>query len=418
MKTRSTCAGIAAIAVYLAGLAVEPTPSGATSLAARDASAGKGSVASPKVAPSTKDAIVAKYVKSCLTQPPKEEECGKVRKDAVEIVKEDLRTLGSSADRTYMPTILKIFKNDEVELRIAAADAIGMIGPQDSDVDALIPVTNDPVPDVRRAVMQTVGHGKGPAFALLRQRIVQTRSGSAPDQPPDPAKFGLTVAPNSAYLFDSSNPSLGRVSYVTKGTDAAGFFKGKAKKGPYKWEEFQQQYRYQLQDEEESLNQAQQTAAKQLENQKPPDPTNVQAFTEYMQRLQSVSTQGSAARMYFDAYQANLYGSPTVYVLEERQIGQRSYPTRYVVLYQELALKQPGYRLGWTTVPDDALKAAQVASLKEQREEEAHQAAAKKEEDAAKKREAELETLSKKKDATEKKQFKKGQEDLEKALGF
>ena len=122
--------------------------------------------------------------------------------------------------------------------------------------------------------------------------------------------------------------------------------------------------------------------------------------------------------MYFDAYQPTLYGTPTVYVLEERQIGQRSYPTRYVVLYQELALKQPGYRLGWTTVPDDALKAAQVASLKEQQEEEAHQAAARKGEEAAKKREAELEALSKKKDATEKKQFKKGQEDLEKALGF
>jgi Ni/Co efflux regulator RcnB len=88
------------------------------------------------------------------------------------------------------------------------------------------------------------------------------------------------------------------------------------------------------------------------------------------------------------------------------------------VLYQELALKQPGYRLGWTTVPDDALKAAQVASLKEQKEEEAQQAASKKDEEAARKRGAELESLTKKKDAAEKKQFKKGQSDLEKELGF
>ena len=418
MKMRSMCAGGAAIVVYLAGLAIGPSLSTATSLAARDVSPGKSSSVSPKAAPPTKDDIVTKYVKSCLAQPAKEEECGKVRKDAVEIVKEDLHTLGSSANRTYMPTILKIFNNDEIVLRIAAADAIGMIGPQDGDVDALIPVANDPVPDVRRAVMQTVARGKGPALALLQQRIVATRSGSTPDQPPDPVKLGLTVAPNSAYLFDSSNPALGRVSYVTKGTDATGFFKAKAKKGPYKWEEFQQQYRYQLKDEEESLNQAQQAAGKQLENQKPPDPTNVQAFTEYMQRIASVSTQGSASRLAFDVYQPNLYGTPTVYVLEERQIGQRSYPTRYVVVYQELALKQPGYRLGWTTVPDDALKAAQVASLKEQKEEEAHQAASKKNEEAAKKREAELDSLTKKKDATEKKQFKKGQSDLEKELGF
>jgi HEAT repeats len=418
MKIRSTYAAVAAIVFYLAGLTAGPAPSGATSLAAKGDSPGKGSGVFPKAAGPTKDEIVAKYVKSCLGQPAKEEECGKVRKAAVDIVKEDLHTLGSSADRAYVPTILKLFKNDEVDLRIAAADAMGMIGPQDVDVDALIPFTNDPVPDVRRSVMQMVGRGKGPGLALLGQRMTSTRSGSTPDQTPDSAKLGLTVAPNSSYLFDSSNPTVGRVSYVTKGTDAAGFFKGKAKKGPYKWEEFRQQYRYQLQDEEESLNQAQQATAKQLESQKPPDPTDVQAFTEYMQRIQSVSTQGGIGRLYFDSYQPTLYGTPTVYVLEERQIGQRSYPTRYVVLYQELALKQLGYRLGWTTVPDDALKAAQVASLKEQRDEEAHQAAAKKEEEAAKKREAELETLSKKKDAAEKKQFKKGQEDLEKALGF
>ncbi len=137
-----------------------------------------------------------------------------------------------------------------------------------------------------------------------------------------------------------------------------------------------------------------------------------------MQRIQSVSTQGGVGRLYFDTYQTTLYGTPTVYVLEERQIGQRSYPTRYAVVYQELAFKRPGYRLAWTTVPDDALKAAQVASLKEQREEEAHQAAAKKEEEAAKTREAEFESLTKKKDASEKKQFKKGQSDLEKELGF
>lgn len=418
MNMRSSYAGAAAIVVCLAGLAAGPAPSGATSLAARGDSPGKGSGASPRAAAPSKDEIVAKYVKSCLTQPAKEEDCSKVRKAAVEIVKEDLHTLGSSADRTYVPIIVKIFKNDDAELRIAAADAIGMIGPQDADVDALIPLANDPVPDVRRAVLQTVGHGKGPALALLGQRMVLSRSGATPDQPADASKFGLPVVPNSSYLFDSSNPAVGRLSYLTNGADATGFFKGKAKKGPYKWEEFRQQYRYQLKDEEESLNQAQQAAAKQLEQQKPPDPTNVQAFTEYMQRIQSVSTQGGVGRLYFDTYQTTLYGTPTVYVLEERQIGQRSYPTRYAVVYQELAFKRPGYRLAWTTVPDDALKAAQVASLKEQREEEAHQAAAKKEEEAAKTREAEFESLTKKKDASEKKQFKKGQSDLEKELGF
>ena len=413
MKMRSTYAGVAAIAVYFVGLAAGPTPSGATSLAARDASPGKSSSASPKAAPQSKDDIVAKYVKSCLAQPAKEEECGKVRKDAVEIVKEDLHTLGSSANRTYMPTILKIFNNDDVVLRIAAADAIGMIGPQDSDVDTLIPLTNDPVPDVRRAVMQMVAHGKGPGLALLGQRVIPVRSGSIPDQPPDPAKLGLTVAPSSAYLFDSSNTALGRVSYVTKGTDATGFFKGKAKKGPFKLEEFQEKFRYQLQDEHQAVDQAQDAASKQLEAEKPSDPKNMQAFTEYMGRIQSMQGR-NMMRLSLDMYQPNLYGSPTVYVLEERQIGQRTYPTRYVVLYQDQALRQPGYRLVWMTVPDEGLKAAQVASLKEEQQD----LARKKEDAAAKKKVEELDALTKKTDDAEKKQFKKGQADLEKELGF
>jgi len=366
------------------------------------------------------DQIVANYLKDCGGTAPKNVNCDKLRNDFVAILQEDLLTLGSTADRQYLPDIVRMFrKRPEVELRIAAAHAIGMIGPQDSDVGMLIPLTNDPVPDVRHAVSNMLTQGKGNTIGLLKQRALPMRNGRTVEKREDAAKFSMPVAPDSVYLFDSSDATKGRLSYVTKGkSDPSAFFKGKAKKGPYRWEEFRQLYRYQLQDEEESLNHAQQAAAKQLENQKPPDPTNVQAFTEYMQKIQSVNMQGSTARLYFDAYQPSFYGTPTVYVLEERQIGQRSYPTRYVVLYQDLAFKRPGYRLGWTTVPDDALKAAQVASLKEQREEEAHQAASKREEEAAKKREAELESLTKKKDAAEKKQFKKGQSDLEKELGF
>ena len=270
--------------------------------------------------------------------------------------------LGSTANPAYLPNIIRMFYSDDVELRITAAHAMGMIGPQDSDVGRLAGLSNDPVPDVRHAVSNMLSQGKGNAITLMKQRIVHLRTGREVEKPADPAKFSMPVAPDSVYLFDSSDAGKGRLSYVLCKGDAVSFFKGRVKKGPFKWEQFKEQYRYQLQDEEEALNHAQQVAAKQLENQKPPDPTNVQAFTEDMQRIESVSMQGSAGKMYFDAYQPDLYGAPTVYVLEERQIGQRSYPTRYVVVYQELAFKRTGYRLAWTTVPDDALKAAQVAS--------------------------------------------------------
>ena len=367
------------------------------------------------IASSRNDDIVDKYLEGCVGKPVKAVDCDKLRKGFVEILKEDLLTLGSSVNRAYLPDIVRMFKSDEVELRIAAADAIGMIGPEDSDVNMLIPLTNDPVPDVRQAVSNMIPHGKGKALDLLKERIYPRRTGPTPEKPQDPAKLPAPVVPDSIYLFDSSDVSLGRVSYVTRGrNDPAQFFKAKAKKGPYKWEEFQQQYRYQLQDEQEALDQAQQAAGKQLENEKPPDPTNLQAFTDYMQRMQSVAMQGGMGRMSFDAYQSNLYGSPTVYVLEERQIGQRSYPTRYVVVYQELALRRPGYRLSWMTVPDNLVKTAQAASIAEEKEDVARN----KENEALKKEEEALDTLTKKKDAVEKKKFKKGQADLEKELGF
>ena len=129
--------------------------------------------------------------------------CDKLRKDSVEIVKDNLHTLGSSAKRTYLPTILRFFKSDEVELRIAAADAIGMIGPQDSDVELLAPLTNDPVPDVRMPYRTCSPTGKA-APSLLGQRVMPDANGRTPDMPADPAKFPAG-APQSTYLFYASD---------------------------------------------------------------------------------------------------------------------------------------------------------------------------------------------------------------------
>ena len=404
---------VAAGAVLVGALGTLPMPSEATSL--------KGIGTTPEViqatpppqsAPATNQHIVGQYVSQCANKSAPADPCDKIKKDAIEIFREDLHTLGSSTDRTYLPAILGIFKSHEPGLRIAAADAIGMIGPQDQDVEALAPLVNDPVPDVRRAVSQAMSHGKGSAISLLAKRTPQLKSGLTPETPADAGKYSFVVAPDSTYLFYDSDPAVGRLSYVTKG-EAGVFFKSKAKKGPFKLDEFQDKYRYQLQDEEHALDQAQDAHAKRMESVKPPDPTDTQAFLQYMQNVQSVSM-GRTMKMVLDSYQPALLGSPTVYVLEERQIGQRSYPTRYVVTYQDLALKRPGYRLNWMTVPDEGIKTAQATSLAQEKEDLARQ----KENEANKRRAEELDALTKKKDATEKKQFKKGQSDLEKELGF
>jgi hypothetical protein len=396
MKTPLRFIAALTAALFFAGLGLFPIP----------AQAGTP-------APSPKDETVKKYLDSCQSKSAKEPNCDKLRKDAIEILKEDLRTLGSSADRGYLLTILPVFKSDEAELRIAAADALGMIGAQDQDSDLLAPLANDPVPDVRRAVAQMLSRGKGSAISLLGQRTVSTRAGLTPETPPDPGKYSMPVAPESTYLYYASDAASGRLSYVAKGmNEATAFFKGKAKKGPFKLEEFQEKYRYQLQDEQQARDQAQAETVKQMEHVKP-DPTNTKSFMEYMEKIQSVQS-GRTTMMLLDSYQPTLFGAPTVYVLEERQIGQRSYPTRYVVLYQDQALKRPGYRLSWMTVPDDTVKTAQAVSLSSEKQEEGR----KKEDEALKKREEALQDVVKKKDEQEKKKFKKGQSDLEKELGF
>lgn len=400
----------AAGALFVMAIALPPA-SHATSL--RGISAAE-TVQPSERAPGHKQQIAGQYVSQCANKPAPADPCDKIRKEAIESFTEDLRTLGSSTNRTYLPAILGMFKSSDPELRIAAADAIGMIGPQNQDAEALAPLANDPVPDVRRAVSQAVRHGRGSALTLLGQRVVAMKSGLTPETPPDPGKVPIPVVPGSSYLFYASDPAVGRLSYVSKdANNADAFFKGKAKKGPFKLDDFQETYRYQLQDETHALDQAQDAHAKQMERVKPPDPQDAQAFTDYMERVQSVGM-ARTVRMALDSYQPTLFGSPTVYVLEERQIGQRRYPTRYVVTYQDLALGRPGYRLAWLTVSDEAIKAAQVASLKEEQQDMLRR----KEDEANRKRAEELHRLEKKKDEQEKKQFKKGQEDLEKALGF
>ena len=74
------------------------------------------------------------------------------------------------------------------------------------------------------------------------------------------------------------------------------------------------------------------------------------------------------------------------------------------MLYQDQALKRPGYRLSWMTLSDQAIKSAQKVSSPSQRQEEVKQ--------------EKEPSIVKEKSEQEKKKFKKGQSDLEKELGF
>lgn len=403
-RTRITRWSSAGWTLYLTLMA---TPTWATALPGDGSPVGN--------APSPKTDSVKKFLDECRTKGLKDAACDKLRKESIDILKDDLQTLGSSANPGYLPVIQTIFKSDEPELRIAAADAIGMIGVQSADFDVVAAAANDPVPDVRRAVYQMVSSTHGGPFAALAKRIgLAQREGRTPEHPVDPGKHGFPIYPGGTYLHHSSNSEVGRLSFTSGKPleDVAGFFRGKAKKGPMKVDEFRQTYRYQLEDERQAQDAAFDDISKQIGNLKP-DPANMASYTEALAKIQTVNA-GRSLLVILDLDQPDVFGAPTVFVLEERQIGGRTYPTKYAVVYQDIPLKHPGYRLAWTTVGDEAIKLAQASTLDAEKQE----AARKKEHEADRKRREEQQAVEKKKDEAERKKFKKGQDDLEKALGF
>jgi hypothetical protein len=387
--------------VLICGQALS-NPAWATSLAAHPLSQETAAKESPK------NEIVKTYVATCRAKPVKQADCDRVRKEAIAILREDVLTLGSSANAMYLPTLLNIFKSEESGLRIAAADAVGMIGPSESFFVHFALIANDPVPDVRKAASQMLQHGKGESLALLARRTaVSERSGRTPDTLPDPKKVGMPVAPESTYLYFASDVTQGRLTYVTKKNmkDNLAFFKQKAKKGPLELAAFKELYEKALDDEQEVREQTKEETMSKMFSQEPPtDPAKMDAYLKEMEQAQSAM----AAQNLFmldELYPADVFGSPKVYVLEERKIGQRNYPTKYVVLYEDKALKRPGVRLCWMTVSDQAIKSAQTTSMMEEAfEEQAPQ------EDIA--------PIIKKKSEQERKKFKQEQSDLEKQLGF
>jgi hypothetical protein len=377
-------------------------PAWATSLGAHPISQEAASKETPK------DEVVKTYMSTCRAKPVKQAECNMVKKEAIDILKEDLRTLGSSANPTYLPTIFTVSKTDEPDLRIAAADAIGMIGPPESALQQLLALANDPVPDVRKAASQMLQHGKGESLALLARRTgVSLQAGRTPEVTPDPKKYGMPVALDSTYLFFASDVTQGRLAYMTKKNmkDSLVFFKQKAKKGPLELAAFRELYEQALDDEQQAREQGQQEAMAHMMSQQPPtDPAKMETYLKQMEQAQSVMATQSAFTSE-ELYPPDVFGSPKVYVLEERKIGQRNYPTKYVVLYEDKAIKRPGIRLCWMTVSDQAIKSIQTTSMmKEVFEERAPQ--------------EEMAPVIKEKSDQERKKFKQEQADLEKQLGF
>jgi hypothetical protein len=123
---------------------------------------------------SDEDRAVTAYLKACVTGAG--QGCDPLRKQAVPILKEDLLTLGANADPAYLPLLADMLDSDEPELRTAAADAIGMIGPTPAETPALAALLDDTAPLVRTAAYMALEQSRDPGARPVVDRSLMARA--------------------------------------------------------------------------------------------------------------------------------------------------------------------------------------------------------------------------------------------------
>lgn len=79
-----------------------------------------------------------------------------LRESAVRVLTQDIETMGASGAPAYLPILTVILRSREAELRLAAADSIGMIGPTAAETPELTRLLNDPVPGVAAAARRAL----------------------------------------------------------------------------------------------------------------------------------------------------------------------------------------------------------------------------------------------------------------------
>lgn len=85
-----------------------------------------------------KNLIIQRFVQS------PEQADQELRKGVVRILKEDILTIGATADPTQLPILTRMLHSAEPELRSAAAEAIGMTRPTQAETPELARLLNDP----------------------------------------------------------------------------------------------------------------------------------------------------------------------------------------------------------------------------------------------------------------------------------
>jgi HEAT repeat protein len=136
---------------------------GTSQFLARRAETAAASVAAsaPVSSETERNAIVQRFVQSGAASDQA------LHASAVRILREDILTMGATADEGHLPVLTKMLHSEEPDLRAAAADAMGMIRPTQSETAELSRLLKDPVARVADAARRALGESSDPAARTL-----------------------------------------------------------------------------------------------------------------------------------------------------------------------------------------------------------------------------------------------------------
>lgn len=299
---------------------------------------------------------------ACRDVKPRTANCPALRAAAIETLATDLRTLGSGGNFGPLPLLVRVLaKSPEAELRAAAADGVGMIGPTAAETAALAAAFNDPVPAVRQSARLALSSSKDPAATVLAGRAVRAEQWKSfePERAADLSKLKVPVYAGASLLRFASDVQQGTALFASAdGPDAVvGFYAAKAKRRALSREEFVAAYG-EKQAAEESGEEAGEDSEEENEfGVDEADLARAMAMMDVVneqldagksmeEAQQALVDQASASDVSADAYADEaVYDSPRFVVLEESDLSGKKKPMRYVVVFRDKTLGRTGIAL-------------------------------------------------------------------------
>jgi hypothetical protein len=273
-----------------------------------------------------------------------------LRKAGIEILRSDVLLLGSAADRSSLPLLLTVLERGEPELRAAAANAVGMIGPTAADTPVLVNAFNDPMPAVRQAMLPVLERMQDLSARLLAQRVrAAARDGEQPKlsafEPtvvPDAAHLGTPIYPGATFLVFASDLEIGRVSFsssdpVQKVVDhyAAAAAAGRP---PVNAEEFTGLYFGGTASDPTSSNAASEELQAWFQQAAVSGRPEAEVQAEIGRRVRQMLSRPGIR--YADG---NLYGEPVFIATAVTAAADKTQVVRYVVVFQDHSLGRTGF---------------------------------------------------------------------------